>query len=908
MPAQKQTALEPAARSGSSDRWAGALSVSLFLVLPLVLFWPVTFGNWTMLPVDNLFAFEPYRTAAEQFDIQHPHNPLLSDLIVQHYPWRRFVEESFERGELPLWNPYLFSGTPFLAKGQHLALYPLSVIFFLFPLWKAYGVFTVVHLALAGYFTYVLARSFKLSAFSSLVAGLTYELSGFMLARCGFPMIIASAAWLPLILASVERLVARHNSGAGGVRWPWGIVGAFALGCQLLAGHFEIVVYTLLLCVFYAVWRSVQEWKRPWRETLRSGSAVLGLLVLGLLLGAVQWVPFVEVARDSFRQGGASLAEVRGWAYPWRQLIAFLVPNFFGNPSHWSYTDLATGKVIHLNHCTCWGVKNFVEGGAYLGLLPLFLAFLGLWGWLKRRGSDGIWRGSGAESVFVSIAVLSCCFIFGTPLYALVYFLPGMSQVHSPFRWVIALTLSVAVLAGYGIQCIERLPSSSPKAEKRSRFARVFLLKGESSPLAMLAGIAFWAGITTLFILAFSRVFFALWRPLLENVFQGMALAAKTFPDVGAFYRYECRWFLAFALLLASTGLVLRLSQTGIRFPRRLGGGLLWRGAVIGLLAVDLLHFASGFYPANDPALLDYRPPVVEFLKADTTLWRLTTYDPDGRKTFNANAGWLYHFQDVRGYDSLFSHSYREYLETIDTQDELLYNRISPVRHSLGLLSPLLDVLNVKYVLTEERINDRKYRLVYEDDAIRVYRNLEAAPRAFVLPFNSAVLSEQPFASLQRYDPRFYVILDPRDPLPYALPATRPGSLSPARVERYRAEEVVIEVEVEERSWLTLADSYAPGWKAFATTRIGPYLSEKELPVRRSNGIFRTVLLEPGQWTVRFLYRPQSVTLGFWLSILGGVILLASMMLWFWRRSRAASAGRRLSPEGDVEPFRGAAG
>src|SRR5512134_1321384 len=105
------------------DLWAAAV----LLLLPLLLFAPVTLGNRTLLPADNLLAIEPWRSAAEQFGASEPpvpHNKLLDDLVLENYPWKKFILESLQARELPLWNPYQFAGLPFLAAGQHSALYP----------------------------------------------------------------------------------------------------------------------------------------------------------------------------------------------------------------------------------------------------------------------------------------------------------------------------------------------------------------------------------------------------------------------------------------------------------------------------------------------------------------------------------------------------------------------------------------------------------------------------------------------------------------------------------------------------------------------------------------------------------------------------------------------------------------
>jgi len=41
------------------------------------------------------------------------------DFIHQFYPWKKFIyDHLWSHGLLPFWNPYLFSGTPFIANIQ----------------------------------------------------------------------------------------------------------------------------------------------------------------------------------------------------------------------------------------------------------------------------------------------------------------------------------------------------------------------------------------------------------------------------------------------------------------------------------------------------------------------------------------------------------------------------------------------------------------------------------------------------------------------------------------------------------------------------------------------------------------------------------------------------------------------
>ena len=140
-------------------------------ILPLILFWSVTIGGQTLLPVDNLYQFQPWKSAAEQFSAQVPQNQLLSDLILENYAWKHYIVQSLQQREVPLWNPNLFAGAPFLANGQHSAYYPFSVLFYLLPLTAAYGWFTVSQLFLAGAFMYLLCRVLGLGRLGSQSVG-----------------------------------------------------------------------------------------------------------------------------------------------------------------------------------------------------------------------------------------------------------------------------------------------------------------------------------------------------------------------------------------------------------------------------------------------------------------------------------------------------------------------------------------------------------------------------------------------------------------------------------------------------------------------------------------------------------------------------------------------------------------
>jgi len=913
--------------------------LGILALLLLLLYAPVALGPKTLLPVDSLFLHEPYRADADDLGVDYPQNHLVADLILENYAWKRFLVEAIQNRELPLWDPYIFAGHPFLANGQHSGLYPLSVIFYILPLWRAYGVFTWLQLGLAGVFTYIFARVLGIRRLGGLIAGVAFQLSGFMVASAAaHTMVIAGASWLPFILAMAELVIQQRPAlGQRPATLPWALLGATGLGCQLLVGHGENTAFVLLVTGAYAAWRLITNQPTNQRSSwlvdrfVSSRRAIVWLtlmLVLGLALGAVQFVPMYEVVKDSFRGGeeAASLAEVLNWSYPRLRLIVFGIPHFYGNPSHHGYFDLFTWRwqqaQVSANgrFIADWGYKNYVEGAAYLGLLPLILAAIAVIHQFTTYQSTSLlgkrhigrlvvgklvnWFKHPHIPFFTLLALFSLGCVFGTPLYALVYALPFFNQSHSPFRWVFAITLCVAVLAGFGIEAIGKRQEARGKKQeaggkKQEAISNLLLLGAPFSLTTLLAALAFWSGIATLAALILSRVFFAQVEPAVEGLFQFFSQSREklfeAFPDHLAFYSYEFKWVALFGLLLTATGIVLRVSRCPIYVQKR----PVWEFLAVGVLVLDLVAWGAGFAPAVDPTLLDYVPPAIQFLQQDTCLWRYATYTPPGTtKTMNANVGMFYRFQAIDGYDSLFSRQYADYMGLIERQGQLRENRIASFRKESSLYSPLTDLLNVKYVVTEVEIDSPKYDLVYEDDAVRVYENLGVMPRAFTLP-TSATLQTGDFATaVQSHDPRNYVIVETTISN-LQSPISNPATAVPQPVTSYTNNEVFIDASVSEPSWLILADSYFPGWKAFVRPQGAGEGDEAEVDIHRVNGTFRGVLLEPGAWTVRFKYSPDSVKVGAFVSFIAGmtVLFLVGIYLWrfFYREEDDASTVKRVA-------------
>jgi len=896
-----------------------AVIILLLLLAPLLWFAPVALGGKTLLPADNLFSFEPWSSVAQEMGVGTPHNELLSDLILENYAWKRLLREAIQSRELPLWNPYLFAGAPFLAAGQHSALYPFSVLFYILPLSRAYGLFTWLQFALAGICMYVYARVLRMGRPAATLAGVVFMFSGFFLVSVVFSMIIAAAAWLPALLACIE-MVVRKQEEKGDRDYspvPYVLVGAVVLGVQTLAGHIEITYYTLLVAAFYSAWRLLQLWRglgTP-KPALRLAAWLLVMVALGLILGGVELLPFYELASNSFREGTVGYDAVVGWAWPVRQVLTFFVPDIFGNPSHHSYRDLWSGSLqVPVSaageqvRTIFWGVKNYVEGANYVGILGILLSVLAVLARLDRRRRED----SAADlrrnhaPLFAVLALLSLLFAFGTPLYAILFYgLPGYKQLHSAFRWVFPYTLCMAVLAGYGLDLLgarfsSRGSGGGDGSEERSPAPAKGLVL-TIGWAALVAGIAVLAG------LGLSRLVPAPFISLGLMVVNRSDLAQAVFADGRAFWSYQVPNLLKLGVVASLAGALL-LWRGGVRVPglrpkvaadrRFTRAGRVWSLLVVALLLADLWLFGFGFNPAADPELLEYTPPVVEFLRQDESQFRLTSYisRATAEKTFNANVAMIYGLQDVRGYDSIISRQYVEFMERIEPQVELLYNRIAPLSEPESLDSPLLDLLGVKYVLTSQYVPNSGWTLVY-DQEIRVYRNDGAFPRSFVL---HCAQEEAITGWPEPFDPSTMLLLDRGDQQPgldgqgsAAESATLLTSctMQPAEVTSYGLREVSVAAKLDEPGWLLLSDSFWNGWRAYVITIPGaaedepsPDSTERQVPLLRADGNFRAVELSEGSHQVRFTYMPRSFQIGLYASFLGGMTLLLLAGWWAWGR------------------------
>ena len=820
------------------------LIIALLFALPLIMFWNQTVGGRTLLPTENLYQYEPYASYRDQAGAPAiPYNHLVSDLVLQNMQWKTFIREQLAQGEFPLWNPHQFSGIAFLAAGQQSILYPFSILYYVLPLSAAYGWFTVVQLWLAGVFMLALVRGLGIGRAGGAVAGVTYQLAAFFVISAVFPMIIAAAVWLPLILLMIEWVIRRQTLMGKDGTLPFIALGALALACNILAGHVEITYYTLIVAAYYAaarlivqLWQGRSTLKATLRNVIGRGGALVLMITLGGAMGAVQFLPLFEAANDNFRAAGAPFQQVLDWAHPARDIVQFIMPNFYGSPAQHTIFDVfemrtvslvdetitnaAGNRIVH----TEWGMKNYVEAALYVGILPLLLAGIALYdGWKRRRTAAKY------PLIMAGLALASLTFMFGLPTYALLYYtLPGIEQLHSPFRWVFPFTFAIAVLAAFGTEALER------EGARWSRRLGVGLMG---------IGLLIGGGLVA------SRLLTDQVSPLVERLFTTLAKASDAFPDARLFYSAQFANVAIFAVVLIASGVVIFMA-------RRRG----WALAAVIVIAVDLLVASAHFNPASDPRLLDPVPPGLQWLIDQPGEWRYTTLEEAGKPPLlNANMTMRYGLNDIRGYESIIPKTYVALMETVYPQTQLEFNRVSPLYlDRIGETAwDRLKALNVRYLVTHgdsdlaelSALLGGSMRVVYQDSVLQIL-DIGGATGGYA----------------------FTTLVDS-------------GATTPATVTRVSARELLIDVEIESPAVLSISERSDPHWRAYIRPQGATENQEVELILGDAPVFGRQMALpDAGAWTVRMVYSPASFQIGLFISFIAAVLTILLSGVWLWQR------------------------
>lgn len=844
--------------------------LGLFAVL-LLLFGRSLSPGHALVPSDLIFG-TPFYADRQPPGFRQASNTLLFDQVYQFVPWRHLAQAALHRGRLPLWNPYSYSGTPFIATMQSAVFYPLNVLLNLgLPFALTFAWSALLRLWLAGLGTHALALEYGLSQRSAVLAGLSFMLCAFLITWLGHPHTNVLALMPIAILLTEQSISTKHRR-----RTIIRCIGlSFVLGAAILGGHPASIVSLMLTVGLYAGIRLFQQRSSRSRgRWLWPSAALITAFGLAMILAAVQLLPFLEWLPLSNEVATRSAVPFR-WvdsAVVWNLLTLPLtvMPNLFNNPSwtgfpYWSFLARRS---------------NFNEYALYIGVIAFLAAIAGL----AQRHRQALpaplvaWIILGAIGIGRYLHLPPIGWINQLPLIGLGD--SGRSQV--------TYMLAMALLGAWGVDLMDGEDAIAQRV--RRRFARLSLALG-------LVGLGIMLGANVILPITRAKVV-SIGRAQVEREF---ALRSTHTNPISTYYD-EVERMVAGLIAAYRPSNIRMYSSAGIAFlawgavavQRRRPGilaGQRYSGVLLGLTALDMLLFAHGYNPAMAAKDLYPDTEAVAALHRDHSLYRVTVL----RQDLVPDAQIMHRFSDVRGLDYP-TRWYREYMGVVP--DRLPWLAYGEILSSAD--SPLLRVLNLKYILSARRSDLENLK-----DIARItrYGSIYAAeighptPRAFLvhnavlLPGDADVLrllSTEP----ERVHDRVLLRDGPDErraaaSLPRMVTSARPGAESVTNV-TYEAERSVWQIHAVDPGILFLGDAFYPGWQA----KVDGYPS----PIMRANNAFRAVVLPAGDHVVSFEYEPESVALGLRLSLIGAALLLALLAYLVATRPSDAASPQSTAP------------
>jgi hypothetical protein len=736
-----------------------------------------------------------------------------SDTLTAGIFFRHFYVEYFNQfGSVPMWNPYIFAGMPYIDAFHGDIYYPLSILKFFGNFYRMLGLNLVLHIFLAGVFMYFTARQFRLSRIASTMSAVGYMFSGFLvsLVAPGHDGKIFVTTLFPLTILFLER---------GFERRPilnFALLG-LVIGVIILSPHPQLSYYALWGIGLYGLFKLVILYKETqlFSKVVKPAGLLMAAVVIALLISAIQFYPgYIYTTEYSPR---AETKRGYDWATSWsmheQEAISLINPDFVGSNA---------GKDNYY-----WGKNIFKDNSEYAGIISLFLAFIGI---LFARRREAYFFGG--------LAFFALLYALGdtTPIFKLFYYtIPNVKSLRAPSTIMFLFLFSISLLAGIGVQYLIDKGREIPEATRKRLLRYLLIVPGILFLFAILYSIAG----ESMLSLHTSILYSDIKTQMVQENVSKWQVALMQLPNITSGF-----WIVTIFVGITSVIVMLFIS-------RKAGLPIL---LVIPLLsAVDGMRFNSRFIENYD-----YRQPFsptplttyINSLPGQFRVLNLGAVANDYLPFFGIEVVTGYHGNQLRWYDDLLG-------------GPSLANQMNP--HFLNLVGTRYILVSKNAQVPLDYFGPSSLVVDRDFGSIVLYKNPNALPRAFLVNHYEVVPDRKniyPKVLSGEKELLKNVYLEERPSLNIA---DNEMVLPPAEISSYAVDSIVVDVQTPANCILVLADNYYYAWEAYA--------DGEKAPVLRADGSFRAVPIKEGTKRVIFKYNGTMNSRGKMLTILGLLIV-----------------------------------
>ncbi|HUU46561.1 MAG TPA: hypothetical protein VM118_12590 [Acidobacteriota bacterium] len=724
---------------------------------------------------------------------------------------------------MPMWNPYIHAGLPFVDAMHGDIFYPAAILQIILPVTYALGMKLFLHIFLAGIFMFLFLRAIGRSDTASFIGGILYMFSPCLVSLIypGHDGKIYVTALTPLAFLALYRAVISRRLVA--------FLGfGLAYAAMILTAHVQMAYYAAWGLGLYFIFLAWDKYRLRLRQVIPLVLSFTVAVLLALGATSMQWMAPYKYTNKYSQRLAHQEEEQRGfeWSSSWsmnsEELLSEINPEFPGS------------NLISDPRPTYWGQNYFKLNSEAVGVMVLALAIVAL----VAVPGPTMWFFGGLSLIALLYAMGS-----STPVFRLFYELvPMVKKFRAPSMICFLFAFSWVVMAARGLDVLRApAPVVGPKRKPAPDPFRVLLIIA-----------AVYLGITLIAIAAGSSLLTG-WASIVGNPLDPQKQAAAM-ANAGNVRNGFLIWSVVLWGLVAT-----------FYFRRR---GILPAVTVVVILAhlagLPLIKFDKRFVETVDPRPIYGERPILNLIRQ---------HAPDEP----------YRVLNIRGTGAqgdlednyLALHGIEELSPTAMHGNHLLTHDIFVGRHdsqpALLTNATTRNLMNARLVVSRRPLQQEGFTALGESGGFYLYNNDDAMPRAAV--FYQYEVEPDTNATLERirsddFPYRSRVILDQALPDREPVKAdAAPIPFSPARVIEWDTDRFVVECSVARDGLLWLSENYYPAWRA--TDETG-----RTLPIYRADYTFRAVPVTAGTHRITFAYHSATFANSVWLSLVCLLILL----------------------------------
>lgn len=754
-------------------------------------------------------------------------NPIISDVFSQIFLWKYLSVDIFKSLQWPLWNPYSFTGTPFLATYQSATLYPLN-IFLLLPKYYGWGLFIFSQTFIATLGMYLFLSLYIKSKLARLTGSIIFALGGLMTTWVELATATHGIIWLPLSLYFIEKFKSEPK-----IRYLLFLICTTTL--IILAGHAQISTYTFAVIISYSF---IITLYKDWRFFLGRFLLITSSLIFAIFICAPQLLPSLDLLHKSIRLTESYTEEFNFGLLPLKDIFKFFIADFFGNPVTRNY----------------WGFSNYFETSGFIGTLSLPLL---LFSYLYLKKNKII-------IFFLILLTVSLVLTFDNLVSHTIYLLkiPLLTSSYAS-RMLFISTFSISILSAFTLDQIIR-----NRLEERKIFR-----------------LAVWSWASYVGILVGSIIT----HQIIKNIISSATGKTHLKPYLNFYLKdqdYALSNFIisirnSFLPILLISGFLLFfmvIRNVRSKFIEKHRLTIICFGLFL-IITFDLGRYFLKFNPFVSQKFIFPEVPAIQYLQAQPGIFRIGR---EHAEVLPPNTWIAYNLQSVEGYDPIYLNQYGKFINFVNGGD-IKHDGVSRYGELTNYKSTFLDAANTKYFigvgrdqngqlpgdLINYKFNEAKFKRVFQDKSAVILENPDAMDRVYFAKSVKLVPKDQVNDNIidPKFDPRYETIIS-KD-----LNISSITGKGIAKITNYTSNIVKIQTQTQSDEILVLADQYEEGWHA--------RIDGKETLISPANLIFRAVKIPPGNHEVVFNYYPESFDTGLKISgaTLGLIVFLSCLAI-----------------------------